>query len=78
MTKNMIIYVAEADVGGYSLKGSGLTPKQAINVLWKEYRDNWAEHYWGYGTPTKKEWLEYHDISEDSCEEIEIGKAWVR
>ena len=75
--KKDIIYIAEAYVGNYCLYGCGYTQKQAIDVLWKEYKEHWMEHCWG-GKATRKEWLEYHGISEDSCEEIEIGKAWYR
>lgn len=74
MKKN-VVYLADADIGGYELIGSGYTPKQAIDCLWNEYKNNWS-NWWGDGVPTKKEWLEYHGINEDSCREIEIGKCW--
>ena len=77
--KKDIIYIIETDVGNYCLYGCGRTPTQAINVLWKEYKEHWMEHCWGHDeNPTKKEWLEWHGISEDACEEVEIGKAWYR
>lgn len=75
--KKNIIYIIESYVGNYCIYGSGYTRKQAINVLWKEYKENWSK-YWGDEEPTKEEWLRYHGIDEDSCEEIEIGKAWFR
>ena len=70
------LYFANAYVGNYEISVVGKTPKQTIDALWKEYKTNWAD-YWG-GRITKKEWLEYHDINVDNCQEIEIGVAWSR
>jgi len=72
-------YIIEAEVGNYTIYGSGWTPKEALNCLWKEYRHHgWVAWWGGDVPPTKKEWLEWHGLDEDSCEEIEIGKSWYR
>ena len=67
-----IYLVSVDDVQGYTIIGTGKTPKEAMDVAWKAYKENFSMDF-----TDKKKWFEYHGISENSCKGFNVGDGWV-
>lgn len=77
MTDGKKLYLASAYVGNYDLNVICNSPKECIDAIAKAY----TKHFGSFrenGFKNKADWLEYHEIDEDSCFEITVGKEWIR
>ena len=71
----MKLYYKEIYVGNYTIQAIGSTPEKCISAIVKEYKKQFG-NFRQNGFESKKEWLEYHDLSAESLWKVEIDKAW--
>lgn len=73
----MKIYSASVYIGNYEIQALGESPQKCISVLVSAYRKNFGT-FSENGFKNKADWLEYHGISESSCDEFELNSAIIK
>ena len=71
MKTKTYFYICDTWVGNYNIIGTGETPQECLNAMWKAYRRNGFDDF-----SRKAKWLEYHALDEESCRKTYIGEAW--
>ena len=73
----MKLYYRSIYVGNYDICAVGTTPQKCINAIVRKYHQQFGS-FAENGFKSKSEWIEWHGLEIESCDEIELDKAWIR
>lgn len=73
----MKVYIASVYVGNYEITAVAETPKKCINAIVREYH-SFSGGFKENGFSGRADWLDYHGLSEASCQEVELNTAFTR
>ena len=73
----MKFYTASVYVGNYEIQVFAESPQKCISLLVSAYRKNFGS-FADNGFINKADWLDYHGISESSCDEITMNSAIIK
>ena len=73
----MKVYYCCVYVGNYEINALADDPAKCVDLLAQEYVQEFGS-FKSNGFKSRAEWLDFHGISADCVDEIEINSAWTR
>ena len=68
-------YLTVPDVQGYEIHALAETPQKCIDLVKREYRHQFGS-FSENGFKNATDWLEWHGIGIDTCQEVKLNTAW--